>query len=452
MQENKFSEILQNRAKEFVLNPQATAFDRILAMRKLEQRKRLALYISVLALFLGTCLMAFWIIQPSLNSALPSKQTSTASTIISNKNTSEKPSKITSKKAIKIQGRSEPNVVSKEINPTKTEGKSAINSNEIPSIKKPTFGSNRNKETHSFIVANIESKIEEKQNTKLPKSIAIAEPKELIANELIDSKPTLDSSKIGFKQNIESSEITLTDSLAITPEIVSASNTEKVKEPLTFGLTVYNQYMLQTKAYNGGENQLIEEQFGIHYQEQAKSCLSLGFLFGITRQKFTLKTGLAYTQVQFDKPIVQQTIASSPLQRESFINSYGYEINVIDQSLTFLEMPILFSYKLGTKKLNLELESGLAFQYLSKTNTYIIETINNKISYTTQNDKENKRFKAFQPLVQVSAMVNYNIGRRISLFAGPTARFHMRQYYKEEFTQRNAPIYFGVYSGLVFKF
>jgi hypothetical protein len=451
MQENKFSEILQLKAKEFTLKPKASAFESILAMRKLEKRRRMALYFSVSTLLLGTCLMAFWIIQSPLNSALPSKPTSTASTMVSSKNTSENPSKITSKKAIKIQGRSEPNAVSKELNPTKSEDKGSINSKQIPSIKKPSFGSNRNKENPTSIAAEIESKIEEPQNTILSKTIAIAEPKEPIANQQLNSKPPIDSSDIGFKQTIEIPTNTKADSIPSLPEIVSASTTQKVKEPLLFNITLYNQFNLLNQAYNGGENPLIEE-LGIHYQEQAKSCNSLGILFGITRQKFTLKSGFAYTQVQFDKPIVEQSVASSPLQREAFINNYGYEINVIDQSLTYLEMPILLSYKLGSNKININLESGLAFQYLHKTNTYSIETNNNKISYTTLNDKGNKRFQAFQPLVQFSALANYNMGKGISLFAGPSARFHLRQYYKDEFTQRKAPIYFGVYSGLIYNF
>jgi hypothetical protein len=140
------------------------------------------------------------------------------------------------------------------------------------------------------------------------------------------------------------------------------------------------------------------------------------------------------------------------VNKGSLINDFGYNINVIDQSLSFVEMPILLAYTIGSKKINYTLETGCAFQYLTQTNSYLLISDVNGFSYNTRNDASNSRFNQFQIAGQFSFLINYNLTKHLSIYGGPLTKFHLGQYFKQEFTDRNAPIYFGLNSGINFKF
>jgi hypothetical protein len=93
-----------------------------------------------------------------------------------------------------------------------------------------------------------------------------------------------------------------------------------------------------------------------------------------------------------------------------------------------------------------------AFQYLIQTNTYLLTSDANEFSYTSQNHVGNNRFNHFQLVGQASFLVNYNLSKHISIYSGPIAKLHVNQYYKQEFTNRSAPIYIGINSGINYKF
>jgi hypothetical protein len=180
----------------------------------------------------------------------------------------------------------------------------------------------------------------------------------------------------------------------------------------------------------------------------------LGFLFGLTQKKMGLKVGFAYNNVQFDKLFIQPNSMGlgANISKGALVNDFGYNINVIDQSLSFVEMPILLGYTIGSKKINYTLETGCAFQYLTQTNTYLLTSNVNGFNYNTGNDAGNSRFNQFQIAGQFSFLINYNLTKHLSIYGGPITKFHVGQYFKQEFTDRNAPIYFGLNSGINFKF
>jgi len=65
-----------------------------------------------------------------------------------------------------------------------------------------------------------------------------------------------------------------------------------------------------------------------------------------------LKVGFAYNNVQFDKLFIQPNSMGlgANISKGALVNDFGYNINVIDQSLSFVEMPILLGYTIGSKK------------------------------------------------------------------------------------------------------
>jgi hypothetical protein len=197
---------------------------------------------------------------------------------------------------------------------------------------------------------------------------------------------------------------------------------------------------------------LIKNQFELIYNEQANQSYSIGFMVGFSHRNFSLKTGLAYNHVQFNNLFIKKGGANTLVNNELFLNNYGLNINVIDQSLSFIECPILLGYQIGNKKLNCVFETGLAIQHLAQTNSYFLVSEAAGNDYKAKNDVDNNRFNRLQLAMQASVLANYKLTNRVSVFIGPIAKFHIGQYYKDEFTKRNSPIYFGANSGINFKF
>jgi hypothetical protein len=448
MQDDKFNNILKDRAKEFVLLPNAKAFDAILANRKKAKRKRFFVFASVFA-FIISCGATIFLI--NIQSAEPNnsiktfvleseKQLSNTSIIAERiiKNNTDKIIVDQNNKLIKTTKIYKPNglvSIAEILNGVKVK-QTKLNiitlANDIDFNKNETISQN--------------------ENFQDLKKSTVYQDTSLFVKSVNDSK-NVDSNLIDKEVLVNVLNDTIIEAIKVNND-ASSKNNYKPKEPIHFSLLVFNHYMILNNAYNGADNNLINSMFGLHYNDQANQSYSLGFLFGLTLKKMSLKVGFVYNNVQFDKLFIQPNSMGlgANINKGALINDFGYNINVIDQSLSFVEMPILLGYTFGNKKINYTLETGCAFQYLTQTNSYLLISDVNGFSYNTRNDASNSRFNQFQIAGQFSFLINYNLTKHLSIYGGPLTKFHLCQYFKQEFTDRNAPIYFGLNSGINFKF
>lgn len=449
MQDEQFNNILKNRAKEFVLTPNSSAFENITAARKQAKRNRLMAYVAFFILGIGASI--FILISnindpfPPNNSTITLSAKSKKQIIANKKKQDELVNKAINKLAVKTKKN---NFYAKQIEQKKDNP-----------FDQPKQIAVRQKLTNIDIVA---VKEEINDNNKIGKLVdfTINETKTEGSLPPIEQKiVAFDSTKISTEDivakvteeiiNVPIKDSTIADNIQ---NLTSSPNPKKVRKPIGFNLTLFNNYMLVNKAYNGANNDLIKNNFEIDYNDEAKQMYSIGLLIGFTRKNFTLKTGLAYNNVLFNDLFIKIGSFNSSIVNESSVNNDGYNINIIDQSLSFVEMPFLAAFNVGNKKLNWTFETGIAMQYLVQTNTYSLLLEQGEISYTQQNEAGNKRFKQLQMALQASILANYKLTNHVSIFIGPIAKFHVNQYYQEGFTQRSSPIYLGLNSGINFNF
>lgn len=309
------------------------------------------------------------------------------------------------------------------------------------SIQKPTISIVEN---HNPIASN----------TNNDKSLAVANSSNVTNNEIEVAKMKSATSDTVPSINSQVAQVTsVLKNDSLTKLVGDSKRVPKTK--YGFQGSIFNHYMLLNQAYNGAENDLIKNDFGINYKEQAIQSYSVGVMAGLSINKFSFSIGLAYNQVGFDKLLFiesQLQNTTAPGIKDIFLNSSGYKVNVIDQSLSFVEVPILVGYKMGSKKLTCNIEAGLTTQYLNQTNTYLLVMNNNRLETSTNDDAASNRFEKWQLGFVSSINMQYSLTKNIGIFVGPIAKVHTYQYYKKEFTERNAPLYFGVNSGIKFIF
>ncbi|MFZ4797910.1 MAG: hypothetical protein ACOYMA_10470 [Bacteroidia bacterium] len=452
MQNDKFNELLRKRAKEFLVTPNANAFDNILARKKQQKQKRKRIFFfSAASCFLLVSVIALANYFYTKNTTILQDITEQNISEITTKNESQNLNKNDSKREVstkitklnkdqiqfnkRIENK---NIYKSEISTEIYSGKPAYKQvlKEKDELVKPILEIPKNE----FDLPEIKP-----LNTK-EITINQTEKIEFLATQKDSTFKLLEENKITANK-----QVAAIDSLPKT-KLDLSKNVSKKTSNLGFQLALFNNYMFLTKAYNGGNNEAIQNNFGINYNEQANRAYSLGFMTGVYRNKFTFSAGLAYNQIEFDKIYKIDPLQKSLVSKENFRNAAGYFINVIDQSLSFIEIPMSVAYKIGNKKWSVSTEIGTAIQFLTKTQTYTLQNDSLNLSPTTTNEVANNRFNKVQYLLFSSVHAQYQISKHVSFFAGPTVRVHFNQYFKNEFTNKPAAQYVGLSSGIKFIF
>ncbi|MDP1725341.1 MAG: hypothetical protein Q8M15_01055 [Bacteroidota bacterium] len=218
---------------------------------------------------------------------------------------------------------------------------------------------------------------------------------------------------------------------------------------LKFSLALYGNYLPYHNISNAANNQEIKNLYPNEFDERAKLVYLTGFWGQLHYKKFTFSTGVAYSEIHFDK------IYSAPVLdsvKSGVIHQESIEQNAIDQKFIFLEIPMLVAYKLSDKKINLSIQTGIALQWMLYTQTYIFIKTPNEITYMSQNEIANKRFNKFQYLFVGSIHINYTPYKHLTVFAGPTLRANQKPLYVNEYTVRPAPVSGGLETGIKINF
>ncbi len=237
--------------------------------------------------------------------------------------------------------------------------------------------------------------------------------------------------------------VSKTDSLNYTDNLTGS------KPGLHFSLTLYGNYLPYHNITNAANSQEIKNLYPNEFDERAKLVFLTGFLGQLHYKNFTISSGIAYSEINFDK------IYSAPVLdsvKSSVVNQESIGQNAIDQRFGFIEIPILLAYKLGNKKINFSVQGGIALQWMKQTNTYLFTKNQNEITYVSQNEVTNKRFNKFQYLFTGSVHINYAPFRHLSLFAGPLIRLNQKPLYMNTYTIKPIPVSGGIESGIKFNF
>lgn len=417
MNNHDFKHILQQKASEFKLEPKANAFENILEGKKQNAKRKFVFWMVSIAVFL--------VFVSSLIIGYTNWETHNATTqnleLINKSNYLKKEIFGAQTKTYKNKKQSKKTTILKIENSSKTKNIKQLKSKTAKKIKPLAIGK----------IMPLKTEVNELSGLHLYNNFKIKcldsivfenQPLKVTHNHLADTnnKQTLPNTK---------------------------QNKVKAEKPL-FSLSVFNHYMLLNNSYNGANNSALKSNFNISYNDEARNSYSAGFMFGLNYTKLSFSTGLAINQVIFNEVLFnnQQSLGSS--QNENLVNDFGMALNVIDKSLTFIEIPLLAGYTHRLKKWSYNLEAGITFQYLVQTNTYEFIKANPKNEVINKTDPNNKRFNKAQFGLLAAANVQYHLTKNWVIFGGPITKWHLNQYYKDEFTKQPLPFYVGINSGV----
>jgi len=123
----------------------------------------------------------------------------------------------------------------------------------------------------------------------------------------------------------------------------------------------------------------------------------------------------------------------------------SYINNTLFQNFSYLEMPVIFRYKLVDKSIDFNLIGGLSYNLL----------VNNSVHTVIDGSRYNVgKTEGMNPLMVSSSLgmgMEYNLSDKFSLNLEPTFKYYLNPF--GEFTGlKSQPYSFGIFSGLSYKF
>ena len=310
-----------------------------------------------------------------------------------------------------------------------------------------------------------ENSNEIKINRKSGKSIFIKQPNNKVIvtdNEIASMYSTIEDKyvidKDAFLDNIKDSQ-SITDRMDDIPEQINKTNT--IDKKWSVGPTVAPVY------YNSLQNGSPLNDELSNNSKSSDNALSIGVKVNYqVSNKFFIQSGVNKVELAYNTKNVNALISSS---KNAFNNINTDKTGVIltpasnlanngspnelnkssvsgdlNQSIEYFELPIEMKYNLYNKKIGLNLVGGFSTLFLS----------NNSVSMVTQNsvtdlgDANNLNDINFSGNVGVD--LDYKISKSWYLNVAPMFKYQFNTYSGNSGNFR--PYYFGLYSGLNYKF
>lgn len=468
MQKDNFNDILQERAKEFTVKPLHTNFESIVIEQQKKQFKiKTRILVGMMVLLVSAViLLKLQFTQTDIPYEEEPGSSNATSAVAPLPGTTNQVH-LSPKNSISATGALLPKTAQSStetiINPA----------NNATVINKPILADKAN--SNNVIPVNTKNKTRPKLNTNnnsvsmKPEQNGLATVNTRLAdapkiNDIVAPAQISDT-----LQNTNNATINTgnKDTISAIANITSAASSSdslhniykkpKTKDNYSFSIAAFNRYMLVNNAYNGANNSVIKDEYGVDFNEKAKSSITNGVSFHINKKNFSLGIGLAYTNIQFNKiystaNIYNNQSADSVLENALANKSLaGYKRNVIDQNLKYLEIPISLSYKFGTKPFHFSSQVGASFQWLFSTETYLFESNNSHINFKTIDDANDARFQHIQITYFTSLHANYQVSKW-NFFAGPILKLHQNQLFNDDFIKRNPASFIGIESGIKYNF
>ena len=274
--------------------------------------------------------------------------------------------------------------------------------------------------------------------------------KELIPEDLIADSPgkiikkgnTADAEpeKVDPNVPVRPKLTDLEESLA-TQEFSEAEEKEK-NEPLS------RRFSISTTAGavyydNLGSGNSANPQFAENSKGEISMAYGVNLAYQIS-EKVKIRTGVSKVELSRSTPNMSY---ASALNSDAI--EYGSENLVspgsgnLDQSMGFIEIPLEVEYNLINKKLGLSLIGGASTLVLDK-NMASIDTPETRIIFGKSRNLNNVSFST-----NIGVGLDYNISEEFELHLEPMFKYQLNTF---EHSSGVKPYFFGIYSGLSFKF
>jgi hypothetical protein len=270
-------------------------------------------------------------------------------------------------------------------------------------------------------------------------------PENLIADsagENINEENTADAEPEKQAPNVPvSPKLTNLEESLANQEFSEAEEKEK-NEPLS------KRFSISTTAGavyydNLGSGNSVDPQFAENSKGEISMAYGVNLAYQIS-EKVKIRTGVSKVELSRSTPNMSY---ASALNSDAI--DYGSENLVspgsgnLDQSMGFIEIPLEVEYNLINKKLGLSLIGGASTLVLDK-NMASIDTPETRIIFGKSRNLNNVSFST-----NIGVGLDYNISEEFELHLEPMFKYQLNTF---EHSSGVKPYFFGIYSGLSFKF
>ncbi|GHA46852.1 hypothetical protein GCM10007103_29890 [Salinimicrobium marinum] len=194
---------------------------------------------------------------------------------------------------------------------------------------------------------------------------------------------------------------------------------------------------------NLGSGNSVDPQFAKNSRGEISMAYGVNLAYQIS-EKVKIRTGVSKVELSRSTPDMSY---ASALNSDAI--EYGSENLVspgsgnLDQSMGFIEIPLEVEYNLINKKVGLSLIGGASTLVLDE-NMNSIDTPESRIIFGKSRNLNNVSFST-----NIGVGLNYNISEEFELHLEPMFKYQLNTF---EHSSGVKPYFFGIYSGLSFKF
>lgn len=162
--------------------------------------------------------------------------------------------------------------------------------------------------------------------------------------------------------------------------------------------------------------------------------------------------GLGYYRVNYEKVRVAPNMKDTAVEGIVAL-SHTFEQNLADISFTWFDAPVFIQYRktLG-RNLSFNLRTGLSYQHLIHTQSYLFTTEQKYFDYRVVENYDNKRVEQHQLAFMMEPGITYHAGKHFGIYAAAAYQQQFWSYYQSAFASRSPASLLGVTSGVQYKF
>lgn len=166
----------------------------------------------------------------------------------------------------------------------------------------------------------------------------------------------------------------------------------------------------------------------------------------------SIGAALGFYKINYDKVRVAPNMKDTANESIISLNT-NFEYNLADVSMSWFEIPLFVQYnqKVGNK-VALNIRTGLSYQYLMHTTSYLFTTKVNFFDYREVNNYDNKRIQQHQLALTFEPGITWSVSKHIGIYTAVTFQQQLWSYYQLAFASRTPATLLGVTSGVQYKF
>ncbi len=470
----RFNDIVKKHASDFKVTPSEGLFEKTVIFRAALLAQKYAKYSLAFLLLLTTSSFFYWL---SHNTDALKNDTGFAS--ISENGNTEKPIEsvetqlnksnsnlgkhtYASKNAI-LGAKAERQFIKSTSSSVKNRKNSSLiiveNSHNVnPQITTALLSDNSSKmgefknENMGKLLNEIPSTIDIKNNSKITQSTPTVPSS---SNNENDTKILVEENTFVSPDNVQARIAPLQSAdLNSRPPLLLASRKKEMGAKWAIGVYGTPQ-LLKSEYYSNNTNENWANEYLKTKEENDKARFNYqaGFLLERKLNKnFSIVSGLGMAEIRFRELRVVTYLTPSEsiggsitISDKEYIRKSSYDV-----TMTYLEVPLMLQYNLHLNKLNIGLQTGMVYNFLTDANAavYNSDTMNTCIV----NGPKNKNLQKQVFYISGSLIAEYFPLKHISVFAGPTYRKALNSLYSEQYVLSQKPTFYGFTMGMKYSF